>query len=239
MYKRQIRDGGIFGLVIKLGKEFSQIRLHNDCIEVGAATYDRVLSNYCQKNEIGGMEFYFGIPGTLGGAVRMNAGCYNSETKDVFIKAKCVDYRGQVSEISNSKELFSYRESNIPQDMIICDVYMQKKNASKNAISLKMKEVDDQRKKAQPQQIKTAGSTFKNPKDVKAWELINSSGLSGYKIGGAMISPIHNNFFINTGNASAKDFEKLGEFVIHEVEKHHGIRLEWEIHLIGDSIDEI
>ncbi|MBN75869.1 MAG: hypothetical protein CL507_01610 [Actinobacteria bacterium] len=83
-----IRDGGIFGLVIKLGKEFSQIKLHNDCIEVGAATYDRVLSNYCQKNEIGGMEFYFGIPGTLGGAVRMNAGCYNSETKDVFIKAK-------------------------------------------------------------------------------------------------------------------------------------------------------
>ena len=81
-----IRDGGIFGLVIKLGKEFSQIKLHNDCIEVGAATYDRVLSNYCQKNEIGGMEFYFGIPGTLGGAVRMNAGCYNSETKDVFLK---------------------------------------------------------------------------------------------------------------------------------------------------------
>ena len=105
-----IRDGGIFGLVIKLGKEFSQIKLHNDCIEVGAATYDRVLSNYCQKNEIGGMEFYFGIPGTLGGAVRMNAGCYNSETKDVFIKAKCVDYRGQASEIRNSKELFSYRE---------------------------------------------------------------------------------------------------------------------------------
>ena len=95
------------------------------------------------------------------------------------------------------------------------------------------------REESQPSKVATGGSTFKNPKDVKAWELINSSGLSGYKIGGAMISPIHNNFFINTGNASAKDFEKLGEFVIHEVEKHHGIRLEWEIHLIGDSIDEI
>ena len=106
-------------------------------------------------------------------------------------------------------------------------------------IKKKIDAVISSKEESQPSKVATGGSTFKNPKDVKAWELINSSGLSGYKIGGAMISPIHNNFFINTGNASAKDFEKLGEFVIHEVEKHHGIRLEWEIHLIGDSIDEI
>ena len=232
-----IRDGGIFGLVIKLGKEFSQIKLHNDCIEVGAATYDRVLSNYCQKNEIGGMEFYFGIPGTLGGAVRMNAGCYNSETKDVFIKAKCVDYRGQVSEIRNSKELFSYRESNIPQDMIICDVYMQKKNASKNAISLKMKEVDEQRKKAQPQQIKTAGSTFKNPKDQtdkKAWEIIEEAGLKNFELQGICFSSKHSNFIVNNQTKSANLIEDFGEYVRSDVKKKLGISLNWEIKIFGE-----
>ncbi len=232
-----IRDGGIFGLVIKLGKEFSQITLHKECIEVGAATYDKVLSNYCQKNEIGGMEFYFGIPGTLGGAVRMNAGCYNSETKDIFIKAKCVDYSGQVKEISNSKELFSYRKINIPQDIIICDVYIQKKYASSDSIALKMKEVDDQRKKAQPQQIKTAGSTFKNPKDQtekKAWEIIEEAGLKNFELQGISFSSKHSNFIVNNQTKSANLIEDFGEYVRSDVKKKLGISLNWEIKILGE-----
>ena len=232
-----IRDGGILGLVIRLGKEFSQIKSHNDYLEVGAATYDKVLSNYCQKNEIGGMEFYSGIPGTLGGAVRMNAGCYDSETKDVFIKAKYIDFNGHTSEIHNAKDLFSYRKCNIPQDLIICDVYVKKEFANKDAITQKMKDVNTERKNAQPQQIRTAGSTFKNPKDQtskKAWEIIEEAGLKNFELQGIYFSSKHSNFIVNNQTKSANLIEDFGEFVKSDVKKKLGINLNWEIKILGE-----
>ena len=232
-----IRDGGISGLVIKLGKEFGHIKSNNNYIKAGAAVYDRLLSNYCQNNEIGGLEFYSGIPGTLGGAVRMNAGCYNSETKDVFVKAKCVDFKGQVTEILNTKELFSYRKSCIPQDLIICDVYMKKEFSDKVTISQKMKDVDNQRKDAQPQKIKTAGSTFKNPKDQttkKAWEVIEEAGLKNFELKGISFSSKHSNFIVNNQTKSANLIEDFGECVRSDVMKKMGIDLKWEIKILGE-----
>ena len=169
----------------------------------------------------------------------MNAGCYGSEIKDIVEEVLILERDGELKSYNNEEMHFSYRNSVVETDQIIIEATFQGKHENKSSIKEKIDAVISSKEETQPSKVATGGSTFKNPKEVKAWKLINSSGLSGYKIGGAMISPIHNNFFINTGNASAKDFEKLGEFVIHEVEKYHGIRLEWEIHLIGDSIDEI
>ena len=169
----------------------------------------------------------------------MNAGCYGSEIKDIVEEVLILERDGKFKSYNNEEMHFSYRNSVVETDQIIIEATFQGKHENKPSIKEKIDAVISSKKESQPSKVSTGGSTFKNPKEVKAWELINSSGLSGYKIGGAMISPIHNNFFVNTGNASAKDCEKLGEFVIHEVEKYHGIRLEWEIQLIGDSIDEI
>ncbi len=232
-----IRDGGISGLVIKLGKEFNYITSSKERIKIGAATYDKALSNYCLRNEIGGLEFFSGIPGTLGGAIKMNAGCYNHETKDVFLKAKCIDFRGKVSELVYSNNLFSYRKSNISNDQIICDVYIKARYSQKDQILKKLKEIEKKRTETQPRQVKTAGSTFKNPKDQtnrKAWEIIKEAGLGEYESNGICFSQKHSNFIINKQNISANLIEDFGEHIRSNVKEKLGINLRWEIKILGE-----
>ena len=235
-----IRDGGIPGVTILIPPSFSQLEIHkNNKITFGSGLLDKNVSQFAYDNDLGGFEFLSGIPGNIGGAIAMNAGCYGSEIKDIADEVLILERDGELKSYNNEEMNFSYRNSIIKTDQIIIEATFQGRHENKSNIKEKIDAVISSKEESQPSKVATGGSTFKNPKEAKAWELINSSGLSGYKIGGAMISPIHNNFFINTGSASAKDFERLGEFVIHEVEKHHGIRLEWEIHLIGESIDDI
>ena len=230
-----IRDKGLTGLTILIPPSISEFNiLKNNTIEVGSGMLDKDFSKIALENEIGGMEFLSGIPGNLGGAIAMNAGCYGKEIKDIFVEASVMNRDGKIISLKNDQMQFSYRNSIIRDDQIIIAGVFRGKKKSKKRITEEIKKVEFQKKNTQPSGVATGGSTFKNPKEVKAWELINSAGLSGFQLGGAMISPDHNNFFVNTGNASASDIEDLGNLVIEKVKNKHGVILEWEIRIIGD-----
>ena len=230
-----IRDKGLTGLTILIPPSISEFNiLKNNTIEVGSGMLDKDFSKIALENEIGGMEFLSGIPGNLGGAIAMNAGCYGKEIKDIFVEARVMNRDGKIISLKNDQMQFSYRNSIIRDDQIIIAGVFRGKKKSKKRITEEIKKVEFQKKNTQPSGVATGGSTFKNPKEVKAWELINSVGLSGFQLGGAMISPDHNNFFVNTGNASASDIEDLGNLVIDKVKNKHGVILEWEIRIIGD-----
>ena len=230
-----IRDKGLTGLTILIPPSISEFNiLKNNTIEVGSGMLDKDFSKIALENEIGGMEFLSGIPGNLGGAIAMNAGCYGKEIKDIFVEARVMNRDGKIISLKNDQMQFSYRNSIIRDDQIIIAGVFRGKKKSKKSIIEEIKKVEFQKKNTQPSGVATGGSTFKNPKEVKAWELINSVGLSGFQLGGAMISPDHNNFFVNTGNASASDIEDLGNLVIEKVKNKHGVILEWKIRIIGD-----
>ena len=230
-----IRDKGLTGLTILIPPSISEFNiLKNNTIEVGSGMLDKDFSKIALENEIGGMEFLSGIPGNLGGAIAMNAGCYGKEIKDIFVEARVMNRDGKIISLKNDQMQFSYRNSIIRDDQIIIAGVFRGKKKSKKRIIEELKKIEFQKKNTQPSGVATGGSTFKNPKEVKAWELINSAGLSGFQLGGAMISPDHNNFFVNTGNASASDIEDLGNLVIEKVKNKHGVILEWEIRIIGD-----
>ena len=230
-----IRDKGLTGLTILIPPSISEFNiLKNNTIEVGSGMLDKDFSKIALENEIGGMEFLSGIPGNLGGEIAMNAGCYGKEIKDIFVEARVMNRDGKIISLKNDQMQFSYRNSIIRNDQIIIAGVFRGKKKSKKRITEEIKKVEFQKKNTQPSGVATGGSTFKNPKEVKAWELINSVGLSGFQLGGAMISPDHNNFFVNTGNASASDIEDLGNLVIEKVKNKHGVILEWEIRIIGD-----
>ena len=230
-----IRDKGLTGLTILIPPSISEFNiLKNNTIEVGSGMLDKDFSKIALENEIGGMEFLSGIPGNLGGAIAMNAGCYGKEIKDIFVEASVMNRDGKIISLKNDQMQFSYRNSIIRNDQIIITGVFRGEKKSKKRIIEELKKVEFQKKNTQPSGVATGGSTFKNPKDVKAWELINSVGLSGFQLGGAMISPDHNNFFVNTGNASASDIEDLGNLVIEKVKNKHGVILEWEIRIVGD-----
>jgi len=230
-----IRDKGLTGLTILIPPSISEFNiLKNNTIEVGSGMLDKDFSKIALENEIGGMEFLSGIPGNLGGAIAMNAGCYGKEIKDIFVEARVMNRDGKIISLKNDQMQFSYRNSIIRNDQIIIAGVFRGKKKSKKRITEEIKKVEFQKKNTQPSGVATGGSTFKNPKEVKAWELINSVGLSGFQLGGAMISPDHNNFFVNTGNASASDIEDLGNLVIEKVKNKHGVILEWEIRIVGD-----
>ena len=230
-----IRDKGLTGLTILIPPSISEFNiLKNNTIEVGSGMLDKDFSKIALENEIGGMEFLSGIPGNLGGAIAMNAGCYGKEIKDIFVEARVMNRDGKIISLKNDQMQFSYRNSIIRNDQIIIAGVFRGKKKSKKRITEEIKKVEFQKKNTQPSGVATGGSTFKNLKEVKAWELINSVGLSGFQLGGAMISPDHNNFFVNTGNASASDIEDLGNLVIEKVKNKHGVILEWEIRIIGD-----
>ena len=232
-----IRDGGIPGLVIRLGNEFSNISHDKNIVFVGAAVQDKVLSKYCLKNSIIGFEFYSGIPGTVGGAVCMNAGCFGSETKDVFIRAKCLSNQGELIELNYSEELFSYRKNNFLDKYIVCEVQYNKEIGDPSKINQRIIEINDQRRDSQPQKAMTAGSTFKNPfghSEPKAWQLIDKAGLRDYKLNGVSFSRKHANFIVNNQKDSANLIEDFGENIKQYVKSRLGVELEWEIKILGN-----
>ena len=230
-----IRDKGIKGLTIKLGKSFSQIKLlDNETIEVGASALDKKLAYYAQENLISGFEFLSCIPGSLGGAVIMNSGCYGEDISKVFLSLRAINFNGEEVEIKKENIKFFYRKTNLPNDLIITSVVLKGKQSTKNYIDTKQSQMIETKKRSQPSNVKTCGSTFKNPEGEKAWELIKRSHCENLSVGDAKISKKHSNFFINNGKATSKQIESLITKVRDKVLKKTGIDLELEIKIVGD-----
>ncbi len=232
-----IRDKGIKGVVIKLGLPFSDIKLvDKEVIQAGAATLDRKVSNFAKDNGIGNLEFLSCIPGSLGGAIIMNSGCYGNDISKVLVSMKVIDLQScKEKEIKREDIEFFYRGSNLPNGLIITSVKLKGKKQSIEIIEKKQYELIHKKKLSQPSQIKTCGSTFKNFNDnQKAWQLIKQSGCDSFKEGDAEVSKKHCNFFVNNGKANASDIEKLINKVKETVSKKTGIDLELEIKIIGD-----
>ena len=228
------RDSGFDGIIIKLGKDFSYAKLLDDNkIEVGAATLDKKVSDFALQNSISGLEFLSCIPGSVGGAIVMNSGCYGYDVSKIFFSLKAVDLNGETKIFDKDKIKFFYRGSDFNKKLIILSVIFQGKPANKNEIEKKQAKLINEKKETQPSQIKTCGSTFKNPENKKAWELIKSTNCSDFVVGGASISKKHNNFFLNNGNATSSDIENLIEKVKKEVFLKTGTKLELEIKIVG------
>ena len=231
-----ISDSIFDGVVIKLGKNFSNVSiLPNDIIIAGSACLDKKLSNFALENEIGGFEFLACIPGTIGGGIKMNAGCFNRDFKDILISIQVVDKQGKVSTIPSNKVTFEYRNNNLPEDLIFLSASFKGKKNDKPKIEKEIFELKDRKDISQPTKIKTSGSTFKNPisqTDKKVWQLIKESVPLNTSFGDACISSKHCNFFINKKNASFDDMYKLIEFVKERVQKKTGIILEKEIKIL-------
>tara|TARA_B100001063_G_scaffold74659_1_gene68946 strand:- start:469 stop:1377 length:909 start_codon:yes stop_codon:yes gene_type:complete len=231
-----ISDNLFDGTVIRLGKNFSNISiLPNNIIVAGSSCMDIKLSEFAQDNEIGGFEFLACIPGTVGGGLKMNAGCFDKEFKDILISIQAIDKSGNVITLPASKVSFEYRNSNIPSDLIFLSASFKGEKKDKDTIKKKVSELKKKKESNQPTKIKTSGSTFKNPinqTDKKVWELIKDSVPLNTTFGDACISDKHCNFFVNKNNASFKDMIKLIEFVSENVKKKTGIKLEKEIKIL-------
>ena len=230
------RDFGFDGAVIKLSKNFDYVKFINDKeFKVGAATNCIKLARLLAKNSATGLEFFSGIPGSIGGAIKMNAGAYGYETSKLLTKIKLLDSKdGKIKEILSKDYKMQYRQTNFPDEYIFLEAtfkYIKNDNISENL--KKINELVSQRELTQPIQEKTSGSTFKNPVHKKAWKLIQESGCKHYKSGKAHLSRMHSNFIINEGGATSNDIEKLGERIINKVHQKFGIKLVWEIKIIG------
>ena len=231
-----IRDAGFNGAIIKLSPKFSYIKeVDENLLEVGAATLDKTLSKFAADNSIAGFEFLSCIPGSVGGAIKMNSGCYGDEISKILISIKAVDFRGNVIEINKDDINFFYRGTNLSEDLIYLSAKFKKIMSDKKLINEKIDKFSKQKKLSQPSQIKTCGSTFKNPKDEKAWQLIKNSNCSEKSFGKASISSKHSNFFVNEGGASSEDIEKLINFVRKQVLEKQNIKLDLEIKIIGEK----
>jgi UDP-N-acetylmuramate dehydrogenase len=229
-----VRDGGMPGVVIRLSpRGFGETSAQGDVVRAGAAALDRRVAETAAAADIGGLEFFFGIPGTIGGALRMNAGANGAETKDVLIEASGVSRDGKKHSFSNAEMKFAYRNSGVDPDVIFTAARFRGVIAAPEAIRARMKEVQTHRETAQPIREKTGGSTFKNPPGQSAWKLIDAAGCRGLRVGGAQVSEMHCNFLINTGQATGHDIETLGETVRARVKENCGIELHWEIKRIG------
>ena len=229
-----VRDGGMAGVVIRLSpRAFGEVSVEGDIITAGAAALDKRVAETAAAANLAGLEFYFGIPGTIGGALRMNAGANGAETKDVLFEATGVDRDGNIHAFSNADMKFGYRNSGVDPSVTFTSARFRGTPAAPETIRARMNEVQTHRETAQPIREKTGGSTFKNPPGHSAWQLIDAAGCRGLRIGGAQVSDMHCNFLINTGNASAHDVEALGETVRERVKQNSGIELHWEIKRIG------
>ncbi len=231
-----VRDGGIPGLVIRLGgKAFGEIALEpGDRLRAGAAVPDVKLARAAADAALDGLAFYRGIPGCIGGALRMNAGAHGGETTDVLVEARGVTRAGALVTLSHAEMGFSYRSSGADtQDIVFTSALFQGRPGDRDAIQAEMDRVTAAREAAQPIRERTGGSTFKNPPGGKAWQLIDAAGCRGLRLGGAQVSEMHCNFLINTGGASAADVEGLGEEVRRRVKDQSGFELHWEIKRIG------
>jgi UDP-N-acetylmuramate dehydrogenase len=230
-----VRDGGIEGVVIRLGRGFAGCSVEGDRLIAGAGCINANLTLFTQEQGIGGLEFLSGVPGTVGGALAMNAGAYGSETRDVLIEAEAVDPQGNIHRLPVEKIHYSYRHCGLPEGWIFTRAFFQGKKESPAVIKERVAKIASERAATQPIRERTGGSTFKNPESHKAWQLIDAAGCRGLIVGGAQMSEKHCNFMINTGSATAADLEKLGEEVRRRVQEHSGILLEWEIRRIGKA----
>ncbi|MGZ3315221.1 MAG: UDP-N-acetylmuramate dehydrogenase [Caulobacteraceae bacterium] len=231
-----VRDGGLEGVAIRLGRGFSGVEARDDdAIYAGAAVPDAVLAREAAKAGIAGLEFYRGVPGTVGGACVMNAGCYGCETREVLVEAYAVTRAGEPLTLSNADMGFSYRKSAAAArgDLIFTGALFQGTPDDPDAITARMDEITARREASQPIRAKTGGSTFKNPPGDSAWRLVDAAGWRAKPYGGAMFSDKHANFLINTGEATAADLEGLGEQVRADVKAKFGVDLEWEIKRVG------
>ena len=229
-----VRDGGLEGVVIRLAaRGFGEVMAEGETVRAGAAALDKRVAEIAAAANLGGLEFYSGIPGTVGGALRMNAGANNDETKDVLVEATGIDRAGQRIRFGNADMKFAYRKSGADPSIIFTSATFQGRKADPQAIRARMDAIQRHRETAQPIREKTGGSTFKNPPGASAWKLIDAAGCRGLRIGDAQVSEMHCNFLINCGRASAHDIETLGETVRKRVKDNSGIELEWEIKRIG------
>jgi UDP-N-acetylmuramate dehydrogenase len=234
-----VRDGGVPGVVIRLGKDFSNIAVEGSLVRAGAATPDLYVARAARDAGVAGLEFLCGVPGTVGGALRMNAGAYDGEVKDVLRCARAVDPAGAVHELTNAAMGFSYRHCGVAEDWIFTEAEFEGRPGDPEEIAARMAEIGESRFDSQPVRSRTGGSTFANPESAKAWRLIDAAGCRGLRIGGAMVSEQHCNFLINTGNATAADIEALGEQMRRRVRENSGIELRWEIRRIGVAAKEV
>ena len=229
-----VRDGGVAGVVIRLGRGFAGLSVEGDNkISCGTAVPDMRLARFALENLIDGLTFFRGIPGTIGGALVMNAGAHGGETKDVLIEARAVDRKGNVVVLSNAEMKYTYRHSGAPEGLIFTQALFQGRAGDHDDINAQMEKITELRENAQPIKSRTGGSTFKNPVGGKSWELIDAAGMRGAQVGGAQVSQMHCNFLINLGDASAADIETLGETVRAKVKETSGVELDWEIRRIG------
>ncbi|HSC17490.1 MAG TPA: UDP-N-acetylmuramate dehydrogenase [Rhizomicrobium sp.] len=228
-----IRDGGVPGVVVRLPASFGKIAAEGTRVRAGAAALDAAVARTAADAGIAGLEFLRGIPGTIGGALRMNAGCYGREIKDVFVEATAVDSEGNIVTLSAKDMGFLYRKSGVPDDFIFVEAVLQGEAGNPDEVRARMNALVEQRESTQPVKAKTGGSTFKNPPGHKAWQLIEGAGGRGLRLGAAQVSEKHCNFLINTGEATAAEIEGLGEEVRARVKEKFGIELEWEIKRVG------
>ncbi len=228
-----VRDGGIPGVVIRLGGEFAQVEITNADVLCGAGALDGNVALAAMEAGVTGLEFLSGVPGTIGGALRMNAGAYDGEMKDCVVSAVVLDQTGTRRELSAVELGFSYRKSAIPEDWIFVETHLLGHAGQVDDIKGRMDDIKAAREAAQPMRGKTAGSTFKNPEGEKAWRLIEAADCRGLRVGGARVSHKHCNFFINDGTARAADIEALGKEVRRRVRENSGVDLVWEIRRIG------
>jgi UDP-N-acetylmuramate dehydrogenase len=229
-----VRDGGMPGVVIRLSpRGFGETSVQGEVVSAGAAALDKRVAETAAAANVSGLEFFFGIPGTIGGALRMNAGANGAETRDVLVEATGLSRDGSKLAFTNADMNFVYRNCGVDPSVIFTSARFRGKIAAPEAIRRRMNEVQSHRETAQPIREKTGGSTFKNPPGQSAWKLIDAAGCRGLRVGGAQVSEMHCNFLINTGEASGHDIETLGETVRARVKENSGIELHWEIKRIG------
>jgi UDP-N-acetylmuramate dehydrogenase len=233
-----VRDGGMPGVVIRLSpRGFGETNTEGDIVSAGAAALDKRVAEAAAAANISGLEFFFGIPGTIGGALRMNAGANGAETRDVLVEASGVSRDGKKLSFTNADMKFVYRNSGVDPSVIFTSARFRGAIAAPEVIRARMNEVQTHRETAQPIREKTGGSTFKNPEGNSAWKLIDAAGCRGLRVGGAQVSEMHCNFLINTGEATGHDIETLGEAVRARVKENCGIELHWEIKRVGIGQD--
>lgn len=228
-----VRDGGVEGVVIWLGRGFSEVAIEDSRVRVGAALPDVKVARAAQEAGLAGLAFYRGIPGGIGGALRMNGGAYGRETKDTLVEARGVDRAGNVRVYSNADLHYTYRHCGAPEDVIFTQALFQGQPGDRDAIAAEMDKITQSREATQPIKSRTGGSTFKNPPGLKAWQLIDAAGCRGLVMGDAQVSEMHCNFLINRGQATANDIEALGETVRRRVQENSGVMLDWEIKRVG------
>ncbi|HET9715448.1 MAG TPA: UDP-N-acetylmuramate dehydrogenase [Pseudolabrys sp.] len=227
-----VRDGGVAGVVVRLGRGFNDITVDGEKVIAGAAVLDVLVARAAQAAGLTGLSFFSGIPGTIGGALRMNGGAYGGETRNVVLQARGVDRAGNIKIFDVAEMGFSYRHCSVPEDVIFTQATLQARHGEPEKIAAEMAQIKKKREATQPRN-RTGGSTFKNPPGHSAWKLVDEAGCRGLTIGGAQVSELHSNFLINLGNASAADIETLGETVREKVRACSGVDLEWEIKRVG------